>query len=123
MSDSVTHGTPLSVGFPMQEYWSGLPFPSPGDLPDPGIELMSLVSLALAGRFFTTSTTWNYSLCVVHLCVYIFRKQNIGNFKGTDEPSYTVSLWVLSHKKVVTSELLICFSRVYFKIYLLISLL
>ena len=43
--------TPLSMGFPRQEYWSGLPFPSPGDLPDPGIEL---VSPASAGRFSTT---------------------------------------------------------------------
>ena len=42
----------------LQEYWSGLPFPPPGDLPDPGIECVSLVSPALAGRFFTTSTTW-----------------------------------------------------------------
>ena len=41
--------------FSRQEYWSGLPFPTPGDLPDPGIELVSLVSSALTGRFFTTS--------------------------------------------------------------------
>ena len=41
-----------------QEYWSGLPFPPPGDLPDPGMEPMSLVSPALAGGIFTTSTTW-----------------------------------------------------------------
>ena len=46
---------PLSVGSPRQEYWSGLPSPSPGDLPNPGIEPMSP---ALAGRFFTSSTTW-----------------------------------------------------------------
>ena len=46
---------PLSMGFPRQEYWSGLPFPSPGDLPDPGIESMSLMSPALVGGFFTTS--------------------------------------------------------------------
>ena len=38
--------------------WSGLPFPSPGDLPDPGITPTSLISPALAGRFLTTSTTW-----------------------------------------------------------------
>ena len=55
----VTPGTvacqaPLSMAFSRQEYWSGLPFPSPGDLPDPGIELKSLRSLALAGGFFTT---------------------------------------------------------------------
>ena len=42
------------MGFSGQEYWSGLPFPSPGDLPEPGIELSSLVSPALGGRFFTT---------------------------------------------------------------------
>ena len=59
MSDSVTPWTvalqaPLSMGFPRQEYWSGLPFPSPGDLPDPGIEPESLVSPALAGEFFTS---------------------------------------------------------------------
>ena len=42
---------PLSVGFPRQEYWGGLPFSSPGDLPNPGIEP---VSPALAGIFFTT---------------------------------------------------------------------
>ena len=42
---------PLSMGFPRKEYWSGLPFPSPGDLPNPGIEP---ASPALAGRFCTT---------------------------------------------------------------------
>ena len=41
-----------------QEYWSGLPFPSPEDLPGPEIEPMSLMSPALAGGFFTTSVTW-----------------------------------------------------------------
>ena len=35
---TVAHQAPLSMGFSRQEYWSGLPFPSPGDLPDPGIE-------------------------------------------------------------------------------------
>ena len=45
---------PLPMEFPRQEYWSGLPFPSPGDLAKPGIEPVSLASPALAGRFFTT---------------------------------------------------------------------
>ena len=49
---------PLSMGFSRQDYWSGLLRPPPGDLPDPGIEPASLMSLALAGGFFTTSTTW-----------------------------------------------------------------
>ena len=43
---------------PRQEFWSGLPFPSPGDLPNPGIKLASLASPALAGRFFTTEPSW-----------------------------------------------------------------
>ena len=47
--------------FSRQEYRSGLPFPSAGDLPDPGTEPMSFASPALAGGFFTTSTTWEAS--------------------------------------------------------------
>ena len=51
---TVAHQAPLSMGYPMQEYWSGLPFPPPGDLPDPGIKLTSPVSPALAVGFFAT---------------------------------------------------------------------
>ena len=46
-----------SLGFSRQEYWSGLPFPPPGDLPDAQIKPTSLVSPALAGRFFTSGAT------------------------------------------------------------------
>jgi len=46
---------PLSMGFSRQEYWRGLPFPTPGDLPNPGIETTSPEFPALAGGFFTTS--------------------------------------------------------------------
>ena len=55
---TVTHQAPLSIGFSRWEYWSGLPCPSPGDLPDLGIEPMSLISPALASRFFIISATW-----------------------------------------------------------------
>ena len=55
---AVAHQSPLSMGFSRQEYWSGLPCPPPGDLPQPGTEPTSLVSPALGGRFFTTSATW-----------------------------------------------------------------
>ena len=63
VSDSVTPRTvdrqaPLTTGFSRQEYWSEWPFPPPGDLPDPNIEPASLMSPALAGRFFTTTATW-----------------------------------------------------------------
>ena len=60
MSDSfatlwtVACQAPLSMEFSRQEYWSMLPFPTPGDLPDAGIELRSPESPALAGGFFTT---------------------------------------------------------------------
>ena len=50
--------SPLSMEFSRQEYWNGLPCPLPGDFPDPGTEPASLMSLALAGRFFTASATW-----------------------------------------------------------------
>ena len=51
---TVAHQVPLSMGFFMEEYWRGLPFPSLGDLPDPESNPMSPASSALAGRFFTT---------------------------------------------------------------------
>ena len=50
---TVASQAPLSMEFPRQEYWSGLPFPAPGDLPHPGIKLVSPAFPALAGRFFT----------------------------------------------------------------------
>ena len=55
------------MGFSRQEYWCGLPCSPPGDLPDLEIEPLSPMSPALAGRFFTTSATWdhpNYSLYI-----------------------------------------------------------
>ena len=76
MSDSfvitwtVAHQAPLSMGFSRQEYWSGLPFPPPEDIPNSGMEPQSLVSPALAGGFFTTSTIWKIWLFlwkVVHV--------------------------------------------------------
>ena len=62
VSDSVTpqtvaHQAPMSTGLPRQEYWSELPFHPPGDLPDRGTEPESFAFPALAGEFFTTSTT------------------------------------------------------------------
>ena len=51
------------MGFSRQEYWSGLPCPPPGDLPNSGIEPATLKSPAFAGRFFTTSA--NYSLIII----------------------------------------------------------
>ena len=64
------------MGFPRQEYWSGLPFPPLGHLSNPGIELASLTSPALAGGFFTTALPGNpnnrFSQDVLS-CVYAIR--------------------------------------------------
>ena len=55
--DYIAFQAPLSMEFSRQEHWSGLPFPSLGDLPDPGIKPVPLISPSLTGRLFTTSTT------------------------------------------------------------------
>ena len=56
---------PLSMEFSRQGYWSGLPCSPPGDLPNPGIKPASLTSPVLAGRFFTTLTTWEALFLVI----------------------------------------------------------
>ena len=61
---TVAHQALLFRGVSRQEYWSGMPCPPPGGLPDPGIG--PLASPALAGRFFTTGTTWEALLFILH---------------------------------------------------------
>ena len=73
---TVAHQSPLSMGFSRQNYWSGLPLPSPGDLPNPGIEPMSLLSPALAARLFTTSAIWE-----AHFTSYNNNNNNNNNNK------------------------------------------
>ena len=68
---TVAHQSPLSMGFSRQEYWSRLPFPSPGDLLNPGIEPVSPISAALADRFFTISATWEDIYVCVCVCVCV----------------------------------------------------
>ena len=63
---------PLFWGFPRQEYWSGSPFPPPEDLPKSGMEPVSPVSLALAGRFFTTELPGNP--CIFNQVRFYFQK-------------------------------------------------
>ena len=88
MSDSfatlwtVARQAPLSLGFPKQGYWSGLPFPPPGNLPYRGIEPVSPMSPALAGGFFTTETPGNphlgraLSAIFLHCNGTLFLKKN-----------------------------------------------
>ena len=78
---TVAHQTLLSIRLSRQEYWSGLPFLSPGDHLDTGIEPASFTSPALAGKFFTTSATWEtplvyYNTIVNTIChIYMYQKQ------------------------------------------------
>ena len=69
---SVDLQAPRSMEISRQEFWSGLPFPSPEDLPHSGIELVSLPSPALAGRFFTTAPTEK-----PHIYNYTYNKKYI----------------------------------------------
>ena len=64
---TVAHQAPLSMGLSRQEYWSGLPCLCPGDLPNPRIEPVSLMSLALAGGFFNTLVYKEVKLAYPHL--------------------------------------------------------
>ena len=86
-------------GFPRQEYWSGLPFPSPGSLIDPGIKISSFTSPVLASESSTTSTTWEvcqiaHSLLKLqprndryYFCLYFYFMQGWGNrlLEGTNK--------------------------------------
>ena len=69
---TVAHQAPLSMGFSRQEYWSGFQCSPPGNLPNSGIKPTSLMSPTLAGRFFTTSASWEVSIHDYELFMSIF---------------------------------------------------
>ena len=70
---------PLSMEFFRQGYWNGLPFSSPGHLPDPGIKPTSLVSPTLASEFFTTSTTREAPLSQSHTTLHAVPSQDVSS--------------------------------------------
>ena len=67
---AVAHSSSLSTGFSQQAYWSGLPFPPPGDLPNPGIQPAYLMSPALAAGLFTTSVIWEAHRFHIYALIY-----------------------------------------------------
>ena len=89
---TVIHEAPLSMGILQNtpKYWSGLPCPSPGTFPDPGIESVSLTSPVLASRFFTTSTTCiqsqfhgrKYGPKFLGNCKKLYKLHMLVNYKG-----------------------------------------
>ena len=87
---SIVYQAPLSMGLSKQEYWSGLPCPPPGYIPDPGIEPLSQASPVLAGRFFTASTTWEAQ----QPCIYIHnRKRHFVKFGDRGVLSFLSHHW------------------------------
>ena len=84
-SRTVAHQAPLSMDFSRQEYWSGLPFPSPGELPDPGIEP---TSLTLAHRFFITEPPGKPHVKIQ--CSKILLKIRLKNPQKTKERSLQI---------------------------------
>ena len=86
---TVAHQVLLSMGFSRQEYWSGLPCPPPGDLPEPGIKPASLTSPALAGKFFTARDTQE-ALSSLHSCL----KSYVGRSFHFTWQVHTERVWI-----------------------------
>ena len=117
---TIAHQAPLSTEFSRQEYWSGLPLPTPGDLPNPRIKLASLASPALADKFFTTSTTFGFKGEYIS-CFGVRGVKDISLFVSTPhvimKPSFCPSTlppvqltgpsWVAAQKLLVTSTALV----------------
>ena len=110
---TVAHPAPLSMGFSRQDYWSGLPCPSPGDLPDPGIEPQSLVSPALVGAFFTSLPLVSPGISLIHSNQFV--KSSVISFRR-NYPRYTFlcskHLEVWDDEQVQLSSLLSIFEMV-----------
>ena len=68
---TIAHQAPLSMEFSRQECWSGFPCPYPGNLPNPEVETASLMSLALAGNFFTTSANIEKTILYRVKCYFV----------------------------------------------------
>ena len=84
---TVVHKAPLSLGFSRQEYWSGLPFPSPGDLPDPGIELGS--PALQADALLSEPPQFGFSLILKSAIFRIFiRKCSLINICGGERAKW-----------------------------------
>ena len=96
---TVAHQISLCMEFSRQEYWSVLPFAPPGDLPDPGIKLMTPASPALAGRFFTTAPP---GLGFKLRCVWFWSSGLLHYFSKAEEPEIklTTSIESLKSKRV-----------------------
>ena len=99
---TVAHQTPLSMGLPRQEYCSGLPFPSPGHLPNPGIESSSPCT---TGRFFTTEPPGKPHLtCMVDIILLAQFAKSFANFIGTNWIVTLLPKLIRKWKKVLVAQ-------------------
>ena len=103
---TVAHQAPLTMGLSSQEHWSGLPCPPPGDLPNPGMKATSLMSPALAGQFFTTSTTWGEKAMAPHSSTLAWKRpwteepgrlQSMGSLRVGHDWATSLSLFTFTH--------------------------
>ena len=85
---------PLSMGLSRQTYWSRLPCPPPGDLPDPGTEPTSLTSPLLAGGFFSTCATWEVHLGIMDSYCLLPLESNYAcqKFQGTSRMPLAINI-------------------------------
>ena len=96
---TVAYQGPLSMEFFRQEYWSGFPFPSPGALPNPGIEPASLACPTFTSGFFTTSATWeapNQACVVLNTGLYLLGFTLLVWFRCSSYSILVLALWILS---------------------------
>ena len=91
---------PLSMGFSRQEYWSGLPYPPPGDLANPRIKSWSP---ALAGRFFTTSATWEAQKGLQEIINEVWKEREDITIGGWIKGSlYYIKVEILTSSPILT---------------------
>ena len=90
------------IRFSRQEYWNGLPYPVPGDLPDPGIKPVSLTSPALSDRFFTTSITWEAHGFVIYDLYYV----EVWSLNNHSVANFYHHKWMLNYVKKKFLQLL-----------------
>ena len=102
---TVPHQATLSMGFSRQEYWSGLPFPSPWDFPDPRMEPTSLMSLALTGKFFTTRATENMGVSSITQLRPAKPLTSMGNLSCHQEKRKKKSMETISEKDIMADIL------------------
>ena len=118
---TVAHEALVSMGFPMWEYWCGLPFPSPGDLPDPGVEP---TSPALAGGFFSIeppgkpcwvivnhNTSWTFSHlpeCWIHKGRIYCSNLNLAAHQNDLKRFFKITdVWVLSSVTIICGSIVL----------------